>query len=412
MEPRDMEQKRGANPVRVPEVQLPTRETQLRSGLMALGRQSHADRRRKEVFIMKPNVRTVGSVVAAVAVAGSFAVFLVAGQGAGPASAVATFQVNPAFSIIFDAENEVVDVTSHNEDGELLLEGVELEGVALDDAVAVLAGELDEAGYLPENDVAVAVHPTGDGTEQDAAAVANVLEDSLRAAVGEDVSAIVVTLSEEDYRYLADNGLLPGDYANFVLETGTIETIRALMDTYKSDAQDGELPADWLKMAVEAVNDMIEVGLSPSDAVALIEATVAAANTNDLDIDELADTYEEFVDTGMRGADALTLMTSGIVAGLGTNDLEDVADLYLELRERGMPPETTLALINAQIAAGWDAEAVDEYADRFEEQREADSDERKDAEEAAEDAREDAEDARRDAEEDAEDAREESADDD
>ncbi len=366
MEPRDMDRKHNDNRVRVPDVQLPAREARLRRGIMALARQSHAHRSPREVFAMKPRLKIAASLVAAIAVAGSVAAFMVAGPAAGLATAVATFEVNPAFSITVDADREVVDVITHNEDAKALLKGLDLEGAPLQEAVAVITVKLTEAGYVvPDNEIAVVVHPTGDGTDDNVADVAAGLESWLRDTTGQGIAVVVVTLSAEDFTYLEDNGLLPGDYANIVADTGTIELIRRLVAMNEAFGNDGELTADKFGTIVEAANEMVEVGITQDAAFRLIEAAVAAGF--DLEnISELADVYEELADIGLSGAGALGLMERAIAAGLGTDDLWDMADLHLELRERGMSFEDALALIYGQIAAGWSADAVDEYADIFE----------------------------------------------
>lgn len=67
-----------------------------------------------------------------------------------PASAVVSFDVNPSIELSLDAEENVTEVLVHNEEGELVLDDMELEGVDIDVAVNALIGSMMRHGYLDE----------------------------------------------------------------------------------------------------------------------------------------------------------------------------------------------------------------------------------------------------------------------
>lgn len=67
-----------------------------------------------------------------------------------PVSAVVSFDVNPSIELSLDAEENVTEVLVHNEEGELVLDDMELEGVDIDVAVNALIGSMMRHGYLDE----------------------------------------------------------------------------------------------------------------------------------------------------------------------------------------------------------------------------------------------------------------------
>jgi len=374
MEPRGTEGHRGADHVSLPELRLPAREARLRRELMALSRQSQTNSRRlKEAFTMRMR-KVLAPLLAAVAVAGSIAVFAVFNSVATTPVVFATLQVNPAFTMAINSKGEVVEVTTHGKEAEQLFKAVDLAGMSLKDAVARIAEVLGKAGHLvPENDVSVAVHPAERGKDEDVSKLAATLEAELKNALGDKVVIVVVTLSAEDYAYLEDNDLLPGDYANIVADTGTIEAIRKLLEA-SMPATNGVTPEEQdrkLRAAVYAFNEMIAVGIAREDALALINAGLAA-NLSLYNITQFGWLYEELVaEAGMTGPASLALMNKAINSGLLADDIGDMADLRSELLELGVSPEEAGAVIDAQIAVGWDAKAVERYIEQLEERKEA-----------------------------------------
>ena len=63
-----------------------------------------------------------------------------------PASAVVSFDVNPSIELSLDAEENVTEVLVHNEEGELVLDDMALDGVDIDVAVDELHGSMMSHG--------------------------------------------------------------------------------------------------------------------------------------------------------------------------------------------------------------------------------------------------------------------------
>jgi len=250
-----------------------------------------------------------------------------------PTSALATFEVNPQFTLAVDSRSEVVEVIPHDASATALFGDWGLERTPLEDAVRKIIAELSAAGYIVSgSNLSVAVRPAPDGSKEDAAAVADGLRGRLANLPGE-VAVVVVTLSAEDFKYLAGIGLSPRDYADIVADAGTMDAIRRIAELNGASGQEGELPADTLGAIVDAVNEMRAVGIGHAEALSLIET--AAAKQLDLKrVSEFADVYEELTGIGLTGGDSLALIMSAITARVSMDGIWEMA----ELEERKLSP--------------------------------------------------------------------------
>jgi hypothetical protein len=300
-----------------------------------------------------------------VAVAGVAVAFFLAAGAPGPTVVLATFEVNPAFTIAVDAEGRVVELIALDAQAARLFDDVDVAGMGFDDALRTVTGTVAGAGYLaPQSIVSVAVRPAQDAGDADARRIAARIEDALRMTP-DHARVFVATLSSREFGYLEDRGLLPGDYVALVADGATIEEIRTMVVARGWSDPDSVLAKEVFAAFMESANEMVESGVAHDQALALLDTAIAVRLDAD-DLTEITAVHEELIDSGVAPHAALGLLRNALDAGLGVDHLWDVADVHEALAERGLPPARAQELIEQQIAEGWDAEAADEYADRLE----------------------------------------------
>ncbi len=118
---------------------------------------------------------------------------LVLGKVMGSANSIVAFDVNPSIEIEINKNEKVVDVDALNRDAEIVLEGMELEGVDLEVAVNAIIGSMLKHGYLSteQNSILVSVDTrSGKISEELRAKLTEKIEGLLG---GENIEASVIT---------------------------------------------------------------------------------------------------------------------------------------------------------------------------------------------------------------------------
>ncbi|SMB98857.1 Anti-sigma factor N-terminus [Thermanaeromonas toyohensis ToBE] len=183
--------------------------------------------------------------------------------------------INPSLELVLNTQEKVMEANSLNTDGKVLLEGLNLRGQDVQDALRTLAKVALEKGYLrpgEEGFLLVSVVPgkeTEEGIEAGdrlAGRLAKVAEEVLRA---ERVEPVVKagTFKVELRKQAARLGLSPGKYALFLkaLEAGLPVTVEALKErgALKALRQAGADPQKLWDSIVPDVRDKGEQHFNP-----------------------------------------------------------------------------------------------------------------------------------------------------
>ncbi|MBR7136306.1 MAG: hypothetical protein IKD14_04180 [Clostridia bacterium] len=138
--------------------------------------------------------------------------------------------VNPSVVLTVNKRDKVIDVSFLNEDGKSLLDGLELEGEKIDDAVKAIVKQLKEESYLEENHV-LAI--SGFSLKsKDLTDKINALTDTLQqyaTELGENLELYDKTLSKSDWERAKDRGMSP-------VKLDFVEQVLSLDDSYRFEA--------------------------------------------------------------------------------------------------------------------------------------------------------------------------------
>ena len=128
-------------------------------------------------------------------------------------AAVITFDVNPSLSLSVDGEEQVVKATALNDDGRVVLDGMDLSGASLNVAVNAIIGSMLQHGYLDldnfENAILVSVE-SGDA----------VWASQLQRQVQEDISGAFQQKEPVDALILTQTVSSSGELSAWVDEYG------------------------------------------------------------------------------------------------------------------------------------------------------------------------------------------------
>lgn len=138
--------------------------------------------------------------------------------------------VNPSVVLTVNKRDKVIDVSFLNEDGKSLLDGLELEGEKIDDAVKAIVKQLKEESYLEENHV-LAI--SGFSLKsKDLTDKINALTDTLQqyaTELGENLELYDKNLSKSDWERAKDRGMSP-------VKLDFVEQVLSLDDSYRFEA--------------------------------------------------------------------------------------------------------------------------------------------------------------------------------
>ena len=153
----------------------------------------------------------------ALASAAAAAVLLFGGGGAAYALPYThvTLDMNPSVEYTLNVFDRVLAAEGLDEDGEALLEGLELRNLTIDEAAEVLVEELEEDGYFQdetEDEILIAVESQG---EERKLQVATRLQEKLELKtqnMGLEMAIMAVTMNQEERQEALGMGLSMGQY--------------------------------------------------------------------------------------------------------------------------------------------------------------------------------------------------------
>lgn len=183
-----------------------------------------------------------------------------------PASAVITLDVNPSVSLTVDGDERVVEAAALNDDGSVVLEGMDLTGAELNVAVNAIIGSMLQHGYLDldnfENAILVSVE-SGDQS----------LADQLRQQVSEAVSSAFRRDKLSDGLILAQTVSADDNLTALAAEYGISQGKAALIQDII--AQDGTL--SFQSLAPLTINEIALIAGSRGLSISSVTQTGAAS---------------------------------------------------------------------------------------------------------------------------------------
>jgi Anti-sigma factor N-terminus len=195
------------------------------------------------------------------------------------AYAYVTVDINPSIELSIDENHKVVDAKGLNQDGELVLTDLKLQGVTVEEAISTLAEMAKSKGYLNEQtEVLITASPAGTA---DAGSDLDQIENSLVAKVeqvtstnGAAVEVEGIVVSQGVRKAAQEAGVSPGKYAFYL------------------SAQSNGVDVDLNELKKESIHAIIDKeGTELADVIHNIRGGK--------DLDKLHDTYKN------AGKDAL-----------------------------------------------------------------------------------------------------------
>jgi hypothetical protein len=208
------------------------------------------------------------------------------------AYAYVTVDINPSIELSIDNHKQVVAAVPLNDEGKLVLEGLKLKGLPVEEAVGKLAEAASTQGYLDEKtEVIITASPAVEKEELEDALDLSRVEDELVAKVesmaqsaGTEVEVEGIVVSQEVRAAAQEEGLSPGKYALYLaavqngieVEIGEFKTmsITKLVEERGQklaevlhDLKGGEQLDDWhrnLKNSKDKDQTKAEKGIVPS----------------------------------------------------------------------------------------------------------------------------------------------------
>jgi uncharacterized protein (DUF433 family) len=321
-------------------------------------------------------------------------------------------QVNPAWDLILDERNTVIEAEGLDAAGELLLAGLNVIGMEASEALRVILGAMREAGLLEDGDqILIVGYPVGDRIgEAELTTLIGALEQTAREYVAElgllvDVVSVLLTAELADAVSVAD--LLPIDYVDLVVEVGP----QAVMEVL---ALQGELGLDPTLFKEEfstmaaALIDMTEAGITADNALTILKGALVADPTLEelttitaamIDLHEVGATQEDIMavfslvkeqvaanvtrallleefttitaakadmlEAGIAAGNATAILEGALVADPTLEELTTITAAMIDLHQAGATPENIMAvfkLMEEQLAAGVErAQLLEEF---------------------------------------------------
>ncbi len=207
------------------------------------------------------------------------------GDGDGEELNYVSLRINPEIELLCDNSGEVVSVNAVNEDGEIVLESVDLMGMDIADASATFAEAADDLGYVNEDgsDNTVFVGVEGEGS----LAIEEKVNKNIRSYF--DNNGINGKVSKETLDKYADKA------AEWGVSNGHVKLIMRALDA-NPDLTD----ADVIHLEVKDIMKLIKSGNENGGIAAGLKAEYRAAvealkleYVELFDIREEIDAYEE-----------------------------------------------------------------------------------------------------------------------
>jgi flagellar basal body-associated protein FliL len=271
-------------------------------------------------------------------------------------------QVGPAITLTLDGRNIVTDAEGLDADGERLLEGLVVTGKEVSEALRIIAEALHGADLLEEGRrILVALNPVEDRIGQaELAALSGAVSQTLRgyvAEVGVAVEVTTVVLTEELAEAVRGVGLFPADYVDFVVEVGSPLAMEVL-GLQKELGLDQTLFKDEFGTIGAAIIDMMEVGITPDNSLAILSGALVA----DPMLEELTTITAEMIDLHEVGATqenimaVFTLVEGQIAAGIIDRtiilkEFSTITGAKADMLEAGISAEMALSALKTALDA-------------------------------------------------------------
>ena len=121
------------------------------------------------------------------------------------AAAYYTVDINPSICIDVDKDNLVIDVSYQNEDGKLLLENLDLNGLPIKDAIAQIISAAENAGYVTEGKYVL----VGRFSDEETTALTD-LQAQLENDFGNMINLLVISGTMEDKKSADEQNVSAG----------------------------------------------------------------------------------------------------------------------------------------------------------------------------------------------------------
>jgi len=214
------------------------------------------------------------------AIAACMAVMLIGGgfAYATPTSFVSV-DINPSVELAVNALGRVVDIQA-NDDGEAILEGLDLENMKVVKAVSLIVDAAAEQGFLEEDGTSIVSITVATDDQEEADELTEDAEEGAREAldkneVAAEVSQAAISIARRDAAWEA--GISPGKMNLYQKLWAAENSKEVLADEYPDDEImalaeekfDGKAPADVpvrdIMKAIKAARNGEEIGASDSD---------------------------------------------------------------------------------------------------------------------------------------------------
>ena len=201
------------------------------------------------------------------------------GDGDGEELNYVSLRINPEIELLCDNSGEVVSVNAVNEDGEIVLESVDLMGMDIADASATFAEAVDDLGYINEDGSENTVFVGVEGA--DSSAIEEKINKNIRSYF--DNNGINGKVSKETLDKYADKA------AEWGVSNGHVKLIMRALDA-NPDLTD----ADVIHLEVKDIMKLIKSGNENGGIAAGLKAEYrAAVEALKLEYVELFDLREE-----------------------------------------------------------------------------------------------------------------------
>ncbi|HSW35869.1 MAG TPA: hypothetical protein VLH18_04615 [Candidatus Limnocylindrales bacterium] len=273
-----------------------------------------------------------------------------------PAFAYITLEVNPILMLTIDADKNVIGVELRGEQARRVFDGIELSNMTLEQAFGVIAGRLNDAGFLnPENRIFLMVQSAKDAnaekmpelTVQAEQAMAQHIE-QLAAKLPVETVAVGASFSGS----ARQSEVKPSDLAYLAKHGVSAEAVAALRSFTEGLGVGAEAFAKEFHRISEAFLDMVAAGLSVADAMTVLERA-ALVDPSPKGIYEITSGFIDMQDAGIAFADALKVfdLRQDIAPGIFRREISTIISDMIDMHDVGITAPTAMAVLIMAITA-------------------------------------------------------------
>lgn len=319
----------------LPEIVLPARQKRLREALLL---NAQAEKDKKLIPIRKNNHKAFGRTKTKIWVLAASIVFFLLSYGfyaaflsTPQAIANITIQVNPVISMTVSEKNNVVEAIGLDEQGKVLLSGLNLEGREIQEALRAITASLGESGFLrTDRRILVALTPVKDNLiDADIAFLEKIVRNTLSGYLIEQnllLDVKVAALSKELYDLILNIGLMPIYYVDLVDAVGS-EMAARVLNLQKELGIDPELFKAEMDSITSLVNDMTEAQISKENIIIALKSAMTADPTLKA-LSIIIDALMELIEKGLGFKEALDLVQRAIQADPTLESFDELMDSY------------------------------------------------------------------------------------